>query len=289
MKTAIIVDSTATLPKELSNLENVFQIKLSVIFPDGEVREDSSDPEIISNYYKELADMAVLPTTSQPTNGQIYEVYEEIIQAGYDEVYGIVISSQLSGTMSSLEAVSQEFTDQVTTHIIDAKSTSCVSQHLVRECLRLVAAGHPAEDVVPALKQVVADSETYILVGSLDNLVKGGRLSATGAFFGNLLKITPLIKIGQNGALAVIDKIRTERKMKDKFKEIYQTAHAKYGDRLHVAIAHSNAADRALDLVANMSDDMDMSQVAVSGLTPVVGTHVGNGSIGVFLLVDANL
>jgi fatty acid-binding protein DegV len=47
MKTAIIVDSTATLPKELSNLENVFQIKLSVIFPDGEVREDSSDPEII--------------------------------------------------------------------------------------------------------------------------------------------------------------------------------------------------------------------------------------------------
>ena len=270
MKTAIIVDSTATLPEDLSSLENVFQIKLSVIFPDGEVREDSSDPQVISDYYNELENMTVLPTTSQPTNGQIYDLYEEIIKAGYDEVYGIVIASQLSGTLSSLEAVSREFTDQVTTHIIDAKSTSAVSQHLVGECLRLLTAGHTAETVVPALEQVANESETYILVGSLDNLVKGGRLSAAGAFFGNLLKITPLIKIDQMGALEVIDKIRTDRKMKEKFKGIYETAHAKYGDRLHVSVAHSNASERALELAANMSDDMDMSQVTVSALTPVV-------------------
>lgn len=289
MKTAIIVDSTATLPEDLSNLENVFQIKLSVIFPNGEVREDSTDPQVISDYYNELENMTVLPTTSQPTNGQIYDLYEEIVKAGYDEVYGVVISGQLSGTLSSLEAVSREFTDQVTTHVIDAKSTSAVSQHLVSECLRLLTAGHPAETVVPALKQIANESETYILVGSLDNLVKGGRLSATGAFFGNLLKITPLIKIDQTGALEVIDKIRTERKMKEKFKEIYQTAYAKYGDRLQLAIAHSNASKRALDLVSNMSNDIDISQVSVSALTPVVGTHIGNGSIGIFLLVNANL
>ncbi|MGY0836885.1 DegV family protein [Aerococcus urinaeequi] len=289
MKTAIIVDSTATLPENLSSLENVFQIKLSVILPDGEVREDSSDPQVISNYYNELENMTTLPTTSQPTNGQIYDLYEEIIQAGYEEVYGIVIASQLSGTLSSLEAVSRTFTDQVTTHIIDAKSTSAVSQHLVAECLRLLKAGYTADTIVPALKQVADESETYILVGSLDNLVKGGRLSATGAFFGNLLKITPLIKIDRAGSLEVIDKIRTERKMREKFKAIYQTAHAKYGDRLHLAIAHSNALERALNIVGNMSDDIDISQVSVSGLTPVVGTHVGNGSIGIFLLVDAEL
>ena len=289
MKTAIIVDSTATLPEDLSNLENVFQIKLSVIFPDGEVREDSSDPQVISDYYNQLETMTVLPTTSQPTNGQIYDVYEEIVKAGYDEVYGVVISGQLSGTKSSLEAVSREFTDQVTTHIIDAKSTSGVSQHLVRECLRLLEAGYEAEKIVPALKKVADETETYSMVGSLDNLVKGGRLSAAGAFFGNLLKITPLIKIDQTGALEVIDKIRTDRKMKEKFKGIYETAHAKYGHRLHVSVAHSNASERALELVANMSDDMDMSQVTVSALTPVVGTHVGNGSIGIFLVVDAEL
>ncbi|MEY8370012.1 DegV family protein [Aerococcaceae bacterium 50-4] len=289
MKTAIIVDSTATLPREIASLDNVFQIKLSVIFPDGEVREDSSDPRVISDYYNELDAMAVLPTTSQPTNGQIYEVYEEIIAAGYDEVYGIVIASKLSGTMSSLEAVSREFSAQVTTHIIDAKSTSSVSQHLVSECLRLLSAGHQADAIVPALKQVADESATYIIVGSLDNLVKGGRLSAAGAFFGNLLKITPLIQIDQSGALEVIDKIRTERKMKEKFKELYQTAYAKYGERLHVAIAHSNAQDRALSLVQHMSEELDLTKVSVSGLTPVVGTHVGNGSTGIFLLVDANL
>lgn len=244
---------------------------------------------MISDYYNELETMTVLPTTSQPTNGQIYDVYEEIIKAGYDEVYGVVISGQLSGTKSSLEAVSREFTDQVTTHIIDAKSTSAVSQHLVAECLRLLTLGHTSETVVPALKQVANESETYILVGSLDNLVKGGRLSATGAFFGNLLKITPLIKIDQSGSLEVIDKIRTERKMKEKFKEIYQTAYAKYGDRLQLAIAHSNASERALDLVSNMSNNIDISQVSISALTPVVGTHIGNGSIGIFLLVNANL
>lgn len=201
----------------------------------------------------------------------------------------MVISGQLSGTKSSLEAVSREFTDQVTTHIIDAKSTSGVSQHLVRECLRLLEAGYEAEKIVPALKKVADETETYIMVGSLDNLVKGGRLSAAGAFFGNLLKITPLIKIDQTCALEVIDKIRTDRKMKEKFKGIYETAHAKYGHRLHVSVAHSNASERALELVANMSDDMDMSQVTVSALTPVVGTHVGNGSIGIFLVVDAEL
>lgn len=289
MKTAIIVDSTATLPEELAALENVFQINLSVIFPDGEVREDSSDGQVISDYYKELSGMTTLPTTSQPTNGQIYDVYEALIEAGYDEVYGIIIASKLSGTLSSLEAVSKEFTPQVTTHIIDAKSTSQVSQHLLKECLRLLAKGYEANVIVPALNQAAAEAETYIIVGSLDNLVKGGRLSATGAFLGNLLKITPLITITEDGSLEVIDKIRTEKKMKQKFKGIYEAAVAKYGDRVHVAIAHGNAASRALDIAANMSESIDPSQLSISPLTPVVGTHVGEGSIAIFLLVDTNL
>lgn len=289
MKTAIIVDSTATLPEDLSALDNIYQIKLSVIFPDGEVREDSSDPQVIANFYEELPSFPVLPTTSQPTNGQIYEVYESIVAQGYEQVFAITIAKKLSGTLSSLEGIAQEFSDRLTTYTIDALSTSQVTCHLVRECLRLLDSGYDAATIVPALQQAALDAETYVIVGSLDNLVKGGRLSAAGAFFGNLLKITPLLEINQEGVIEVIDKIRTERKLKEKFKGIYDAAYAQYGDRVHVALAHGNAAERAKEIAASMSPNIVANEVPISGLTPVVGTHVGQGCIGVFILVDVDL
>lgn len=286
MKTAIIVDSTATLPQKLSALPNVFQINLNVIYADGRILEDTADEQVILDYYKELSTLATLPTTSQPTNGEIYSVYEDIIAAGYDQVFGITIAGKLSGTLSSLQAIAEEFSDRITSYIIDAKSTSMVSAHLVKECLRLLEADHDADFIVSALNEAANQARTFVIVGSLDNLVKGGRLSATGAFLGNLMRITPLIEIDESGALKVIDKIRTEKKMKERFKAFYEAEYAKYGDRLHVAIAHGNAKDRALSIVANMNDEMDIDSVPVSTLTPVVGTHVGEGCIGIFTLVD---
>ncbi|RPA57763.1 DegV family protein [Aerococcus agrisoli] len=289
MKTAIIVDSTATLPEDLSALDNIFQIKLSVIFPDGEVREDSSDPQVIADFYDALPSFETLPTTSQPTNGQIYAVYEDILAQSYDQVFAIGIAKKLSGTLPSLEGVAKEFADKVPTYVIDSLSTSQISVHLIRECLRLLDAGYDAKAIVPALNQAARDSATYVIVGSLDNLVKGGRLSAAGAFFGNLLKIIPLLEINNEGSIEVIDKIRTERKLKEKFVGIYEQAVLEHGNRVHIALAHGNALDRGLDIVGTMSPDIKIDQVPVSMLTPVVGTHVGTGCIGIFILVDTAL
>lgn len=289
MRSAIIVDSTASLSDELKNHPDVYEVTLSLAFEDGEVLEDTTDEKALKYFYNKMVKSDKLPKTSQPEPADYYHIMDEIVSKGYDEVYGVFLSSKLSGTFQTARMVMQEYQDKLDVHLVDTKAVSIIIAHEVKELIRLLEAGYKADEILPAMDQMIQDSEIFVFVEDLNNLVKGGRAKAASAFVGSLLKIFPVLHFEDDGSVEVYEKIRTESKIKKSWIKLYEEAREKFGDRLNLGFAHGDAYEKAAEFEAFFQETYPNEDAVIRFLTPVVGVHGGKGALGMGFLVDADL
>lgn len=193
MKSAILVDSTSTIPEELQQHPDIYQVTLKITFKDGEVMEDTTEEKEVKYFYNKMVNDATLPLTSQPEPADYYQIMDEIVAKGYDEVYGVFLSSALSGTFQTARMILQEYEDRIKVHLVDTKAVSIIIGHEIKELVRLLEAGYISEEILPAMDQMIKESEIYLFVDDLNNLVKGGRTKAASAFIGSMLKIYPVL------------------------------------------------------------------------------------------------
>jgi DegV family protein with EDD domain len=289
MKSAILVDSTSTIPEELQQHPDIYQVTLKITFKDGEVMEDTTEEKEVKYFYNKRVNDATLPLTSQPEPADYYQIMDEIVAKGYDEVYGVFLSSALSGTFQTARMILQEYEDRIKVHLVDTKAVSIIIGHEIKELVRLLEAGYTSEEILPAMDQMIKESEIYVFVDDLNNLVKGGRAKAASAFIGSMLKIYPVLYFDKDGTVVLHEKIRTENKIKKLWMKIYQEAREKYGDRLHLGFAHGDAYDKAVEFRDFFLETYPEEDILIRYLTPVVGVHGGKGALGMGFLVDADL
>lgn len=285
MKVAIIVDSTAYLSPELAARDNIFQVNLSVNFSDGTTYQDSSDPEIINEFYNRLNNAKQLPTTSQPQVGEYYQILENLIEEKYEAVICIHIASAISGTYQQALMVLNEFNDRIQTYCIDSKGSSIVLESLVHQTANLLDAGFAVEQIAKALVQAAEEAEIYLMVEDLNNLSKGGRLSSTSAFFGNILQIKPLLYFDQEGKIVLFEKIRSTKKVYQRWQELASAYEQTHPDGFVLAIAHAQAEEEGLKVLNSIQANMGTNvSYMIRPIGPVVGTHIGAGAKGLALI-----
>ncbi|RPA55971.1 DegV family protein [Aerococcus agrisoli] len=289
MKSAIIVDSTASLPEELKNHPDVYEVTLKITFKDGEEIEDTTDEEVLKYFYNKMVSQETLPITSQPEPVDYYQIMDEIVAKGYDVVYGVFMSSKLSGTFQTARMIMDEYKDRIQVHLVDTKAVSIIIGHEIKELVRLIESGYEPDQILPAMDQMIADSEIFVFVEDLNNLVKGGRAKAASAFLGSMLKIYPVMHFEDDGKVDLYEKIRTEGKIKKSWMKIYEEARAKYGDRLHLGFAHGDAYEKAVEFRDYFLESYPDEDILIQYLTPVLGVHGGKGALGMGFLVDAEL
>lgn len=289
MRSAIIVDSTSSLPDELKNHPDVYEVTLKITFKDGEVMDDTTNEMSLKHFYHKMVSVDELPTSSQPEPADYYRIMDQLVAKGYDEVYGVFMSSKLSGTFQTARMVMQEYQDRINVHLIDTKAVSIIIAHEVKELIRLIESGYKAEQIIPAMNQMIQDSEIYVFIEDLNNLVKGGRAKAASAFIGSVLKIYPILRFEDDGTVDVFEKIRTEGKIKKSWLHIYEEARDKFGDRLHLGFAHGDAYDKAIEFRDFFLENFPNEDIIIRYLTPVLGVHGGKGALGMGILVDADL
>lgn len=289
MRSAIIVDSTSSLPDELKNHPDVYEVTLKIAFKDGEVIDDTTDEVSLKHFYHKMVNVDELPSSSQPEPVNYYEIMDEIVAKGYDEVYGVFMSSKLSGTFQTARMVMQDYKDKIKVHLVDTKAVSIIIAHEVKELIRLIESGYTSEEILPAMDQMIAESEIFVFVEDLNNLVKGGRAKAASAFIGSMLKIYPVLHFAADGTVELYEKIRTISKIKKSWMKIYEEAREKYGDRLHLGFAHGDAYDKAIEFRDYFLEEYPDEEIIVRYLTPVLGVHGGKGALGMGFLVDADL
>ena len=188
----ILTDSASDiLPAEAEQL-GVTVIPLNVTLEDGSILRDGIDMTP-TEYYAHLASCRKLPTTSQPSPELFEKFYLEAAAAG-DEVLGIFLSHELSGTWQCAK-LAADLANVDNVLFVDSATVCLGESLLVRLAVQLRDAGKTLVQIATDLEHAKEHLHLVAAIDDLKYLRKGGRLPAAVAVAGGMLGIKPLITI----------------------------------------------------------------------------------------------
>lgn len=272
-KIAWVTDSTAFLDEELKNNPDVYQVPMSIIL-EGQEYMDGIDLTA-EELYSRLKTLKEPPKTSQPSVGAFFELYSKLNDE-YDDVFALLVSSKLSGTVDSSSQASKLLGRPVFT--IDSKILSYPLSVLIKRGIALAAEGAAAEEIKTTLEEMSETNETYVLIGSLEQLHRSGRMTGAKYLLGSMLSIKPIIAI-EKGVLETKDKARSEKKAREKIIQYLRHSHEKYKFKEAWILygLHSEIAEQwKKDLEAEFEGIVFTSYP----LGAVIGVHAGENTIG---------
>jgi DegV family protein with EDD domain len=277
--TAIVVDSTADFPEAPRRYPNWRIVPLYVGFGEQSFRDYVElGPE---DFYARLRSSPAMPITSQPTPGDFHAVYEEL--AEYERIYSLHIAGTLSGTVESARAASQEFGDRV--RVVDTETASAAVALLGLSIQRRLEQGTSDEEVEALVQRHRRDSQLVFTLDTLDYLARGGRIGRAAAWAGQVLNVKPILTI-RGGEVIPLKRVRGNRRAFQEFIAAFESSSSD-GPNLRVAIAHADAPDRVEALRVLVRRTRPQAQLELlTTLGPVVGTHAGPGTVGLFWFED---
>ena len=226
-----------------------------------------------------------LPSTSQPPIGSIIELFTELAKAG-KKVIMLTVDSVLSGTYQTCCLAARQVMDEVKgadIRIIDSKTAACPISGIALELLEHTAEGMDIDAAEKMARDMVARTETFFSINTLDYLQKGGRIGAVGALIGNIFGIRPIVHLDKDGKLEVVDKCRTRKKV---LKRIVELA-AEKAPLEAIFVAHAEAEADAYEIKAQMEERFPGVPVMLTGIGAVLAAHLGPGVIGLFVRQQA--
>ncbi len=277
---ALITDSTASLPTELARRYNIHVIPTYVIIG-GKTFLDGVDLAP-GEFYRLLQEAEALPTTSQPSVGDFVELYTKLSQEAED-ILSIHLSEQLSATMSSALAARKEM-GTVPIHVIDSRSASMGLGFIVLAAARALEEGKSLSQVMEVIEGLIPRMNVIFVVDTLEYLRRGGRIGGASALIGSILSIKPILYL-KGGRVEVLEKVRTKRRAKERLLEI-MAERLGSAKGIHVAILHAEALEEAQVIKDQIVRQFEPVELYVDELNPVVGTHVGPGTIGLVFYAE---
>ena len=273
MKVQIILDSTTDLPNALRSQCRI--IPLCVRFGDTEYIDGVTIDH--QQFYEKLIESDQLPTTSQPTPDAFAQAYQKCVDAGQKAVV-LTVSSELSGTYQSATIAAMDFPGQV--YVVDSRSVAIGTGILAQLAIHMAQEGADAEEIV---RQISAERENVRLIAMLDTLEylkKGGRISSTIAFAGNLLAIKPVVCV-RNGSIAMLGKARGSKQANNLLVEEIQKAGGVDFDK-PVLLGYTGLTDALLKKYIADSSSLwaqSQSELDYTPIGSVIGTHAGPGAV----------
>ncbi len=206
-KIKIITDSTADLPKEVYEKYDIEVLPLLINFGEESYLDgvEITPEELFGRIEKEGS----LPTTAQVTPNRFMDAYKKYLDEGY-KIISIHISSAMSGTYQSA-CIAKDTLESEDIFVIDSQNVTAALGMLVLKAVTLKEKGYDAEKIAEELDKVKYSINSSILFESLDNLVRGGRISKTAGIVGSMLGIKLILEI-KDGLMSVKDKIRGSKK-----------------------------------------------------------------------------
>jgi DegV family protein with EDD domain len=280
-KVAVVTDSTANIPAELTEGFPIYSVPLQVIWGASTYR-DGIDLQA-SEFYTKLQNTKVMPSTSQATPAVFTELYGKLIEEGY-QIVSIHISGKLSGTLDSAEQAKREFPNEKI-ELVDSETTSMALGFNVLNVARAAAQGATLPECVDLANQARTKTGILFAVNTLEFLRRGGRIGGAAAFLGTALNLKPLLEL-RNGRIEAVERVRTMNKAIDRLLDLFEE---RIGGNKPVRIAslHANAPAEALQLLERARQrfgEGDISASTYSEISPVLGTHTGPGCMGLAFL-----
>ncbi len=273
MKTAVVTDSTAYIPKDIRDKWNIHMIPLNVIFG-NEVYQEEIDITW-SQFYEEVQTKE-LPTTSQPPIGHFVELFESLSK-DYDAVICVHLSSGISGTFQGAVTAST-MVEGIAVYPFDSEISCTVQGFYAIEAAKLASRGEDVASIMARLADMKQTSRAYFMVDDLSHLHRGGRLSSAQAFIGSILQIKPLLHF-DNKVIVPFEKIRTRKKAMKRMVDLLGED-VPSGSEYQAVIIHANREEEAKEWRRELAAMYPNVEFSIGYFGAVIGTHLGEGAMG---------
>lgn len=273
-KIAWVTDSTACLEGELANHPHIYTVPIFILL-DGEEFLDKIDltPDEL---FEKLKTLKQPPKTSQPPVGQFKNIFDKL-EENYDAVFSVLVSSKLSGTVSSSVQASQLV--DIPVYTIDSKILSYPLTVQIKKGMEWLEKGLSIEVIKEKIERLRETYEAYVLVGSLEQLHRSGRMSGLKFYLGSLMKVKPIIQV-VDGILSVKDKARSEKKAKEKIISYLRTSYERFKFK-EVYILYGRHKEEALKWREELLQSFPSLHFSCHPLGATIGLHAGEDTIGI--------
>lgn len=270
----VVTDSTADLPIELADEIGLRVVPMSVSFRDQTFisRVTISDDE----FYARLREADQLPTTAQPSPAWFEEAYADCVDDGLDACVSLHVSRELSGTVAAARRAAQDVDLDV--RVVDSRQVGGGLALMALAAQRVATAGGSVDEVVAAAERARAGLANYVVVHTLENLRKGGRLSGAQALVGNVLRVKPILTL-RDGRIEPVERARTITRALDHL--VDRVAEHLDGVPADVVVTHALAPERAAQLLDRLRERITVASELTTVFGPVLGTHTGQGAVAV--------
>lgn len=277
MTVKIITDSTAYLDRKLLKELDITEVSMTVYLEDGLFAETDL---INEEFYQLIEGKEKLPTSSQPSPLVFYQNYLRLVKQG-QEILCVLISSDLSGTYYSAVQARKMVLEEIPEariEIINSHTTVMQLGLAALTAARAAREGASLEQVIEKTNSVLSRSRIFFIPKTLEYLKKGGRIGEAASLLGTLLQVKPILTV--TGSVTVYEKVRTFEKAVKQMLQMVENDAQTYGIE-EIAVHHINCPAECEQLIISKVKNKTEREILVSPIGPVIGLHVGPGTLGI--------
>ncbi len=279
-KVKIVTDSNSGITQAEAEKLGISVLPMPFLIDGEQFFEDVNLAQ--EEFYAHLKKDAAV-STSQPAIGDVTDLWDKLLQEGDCELVHIPMSSGLSESCHTAEALAKEYGGKVL--VVNNQRISISQKQSVYDAIELVKRGKSSAEIKEYLESTKYDSSIYIALDTLKYLKKGGRLTPAAALIGTILKIKPVLQI-QGEKLDAFKKVNTLKKAKEvmiaALRSDLTTRFAKYAasGEMTIAVAHTDNYGEAEIFVNELK--AAFPEIPVTFADPLslsVSCHIGPGSL----------
>ncbi len=281
MTVRVVTDSSSDMPRDVAAQYGISVIPQKIIFGTEELRGgvDITGDE----FYRRVSTSPTLPTTSQASPGEFKELYESIA-GDADGIVSVHVSGALSGTVNSARSGGDQAEIDCPVEIVDSMQAGMGTGLVAIAAARAANDGGDLQAVVRAAEDAASRCETYVLLDTLEYLVKGGRVGKARAMVATLLKIKPMI-ILREGIVDELGKERSHRKGMARLRRVTED----FAPLDELCVNYTTTPDEARAFAGQLQSLLpEGKDPLIAQIGPAVGTYTGPSAIGISLLRASN-
>ncbi len=276
---AIVTDSTADIPEELSRENDITVIPISVGF-EGKLYKDGE--EINSKIVFDKLREGVRVHTSTPSVGEFVEVYNDLVRNKKKNlIYSIHLSSKLSSTVNAANQA-RKFFPEADIRIIDSKTASIGMGFIALEAARAIKRGDSEKKIDKIIDYLIKYVGVFAVFEDFKYLFMGGRAPFLGKFLSMSIRFKTIVNIKNDGKVGLIKFVRNKRnsliELYWQVKKIIYPVNGKkigifYGEDINTAIE--------LEKIIRSDSKIEIDELILTEVTTVMSAHTGPGIWGV--------
>jgi DegV family protein with EDD domain len=269
----VVTDNAADLDGEVAAEHEVKIVQLDTRL--GEFGPDITSTWSPEEFWQMCSKCEELPETSSPSPGAFKETFSDLADEGAEGIVCITLSSKLSATYQAAVLGAESVADQIHVRVVDSLFATMAEGLVALSAAAEAEAGGDLEAVAAAAIASRERMRLYGAIDSLDNLRKSGRLGSAQALLGGLLDIKAVLEV-RDGIIGLESRPRTRSRSLARVASMVRER----GELECLAVVHAAAPD--VDSFVNLLDGLVPSdRISVGWLGPVIGTHLGPGTIAV--------